>query len=311
VKIQNIKELIAALVMSVTAMPVTVLAVQVNFEPASLSLPQVKPYSVTLLIDTEGESVNAIEGTVTADDALGNITSVSDSGSFITYWVNRPELANGGKSATFSGAIPGGFSGKGILFTLVMPNYEGGGIAMPFKISGIKAFRNDGLGTQAQVSVKEFAFGQNSLPIADVADQLYLDDSKTDNIPPEVFSPQLSQDDRVFDGKWFINFAAQDKQSGIDHYEIQETRSGAINAGKWKVVESPYMLEDQELHSYIYVIAIDRQGNERMIKVFPRNPLAWYRNYKPALFFAGAVGIIGLFGYIIRKRKAATRNKYR
>ena len=215
-------------------------------------------------------------------------------------------LTCGSSCSAVSGAVPGGYSGgSGIIFSLVLPAYSGTGVTNAIKLSSVRVYRNDGLGTQAQVSVKSFTIGNSNAAVdKSVQEQLYIGDEKKDNIPPEVFSPQLSQDDRVFDGKWFINFSTVDKQSGIDHYEIQETRSGTIEGGKWKPVTSPYLLEDQELHSFIYVIAIDRQGNERVIKVFPRRPLSWTQQYGNTLVAVGVGVIIVLLSYdIIRRRR--------
>ncbi len=107
-----------------------------------------------------------------------------------------------------------------------------------------------------------------------------------------------------------MTFATQDKQSGIDHYEIQESRSSKIDAGKWKTAESPYLLIDQELHSFIYVLAIDRQGNERVIKVFPRKPLAWTEQRSLALIAVGCLMLVAAGGILLRRRRAK-QNIYR
>ncbi len=97
---------------------------------------------------------------------------------------------------------------------------------------------------------------------------------------------ELLSDQRVFDGQYFIIFDAQDKQTGIDHYEVLESEPGAESAGEsgrsdlirrfikgktpqWKVAQSPYLLEDQKLQSEVHVKAVDKAGNERTVKYFP------------------------------------------
>lgn len=285
------------------AFPHSAFAAQILFEPESFPVPQVNPYVVTVMFDTEGESINAIEGTVSIDASLGDVQSVTDSGSIITYWVGRPEWKAGTHAVTFSGAVPTGFTGKGILFSIVLPAYTGSRIAKPLQFSGVKALRNDGLGSSARITSGEFSFGESVAPDSSVNDQLYLDESKIDNIPPEIFSPQISRDDRVAGGKWFVSFATTDKQSGIDHYELQEVRSGKIDAGKWKQAESPYILEDQELHSFVYIIAIDRQGNERVIKIFPRRPISWFQQWGSGIAALSGIVITGVLTYIITKRR--------
>ena len=56
-------------------------------------------------------------------------------------------------------------------------------------------------------------------------------------------------------------------------------------------VESPYILADQELRSYIFVKAVDKDGNARVTKILPRNPLRWYKNYENWIMIILAVAV--------------------
>lgn len=294
---------------SVVVSPSVANAASVGFQPQNLSLPQEKAFTVTITIDTEGANLNAIDGTIVIAPELGNAI-VTDSGSVITYWVTRPQFDETTRSINFSGTIPGGYTGKnGILMSLVMPAYSGNKLANAISITNLKGYLNDGFGTPAKISIKQFVLGSGSSPVdPEIKEQLYIDTSKPDNIPPETFSPQVTRDDRVFDGQWFINFATTDKQSGIDRYEIQESLGGRIEEGRWKVASSPYVLEDQALHSYIYITAIDRQGNERIIKVFPKYPQSWWFRYgNSLLWLLGILFILGV-SYILNKRRMTENN---
>lgn len=285
--------------------PASVLAARVTFEPKTIPATPQENYTVTVLMDTEGESINAIEGTVVIDAALGNPLSVTDSGSVVTYWIARPSWNESSRTVRFSGSVPGGFSGSGILFSVVLPPTSGTPGANALSLVDVRAYRNDGLGSLAKVALESLRFSQSSEPMNQaIADQLFVDDTKKDNDPPEIFSPSISRDERVYDGKWFVTFAASDKQSGVDHYEIQESRSGKIDSGRWKRAESPYLLEDQELHSYVFVIAIDRQGNERVIKIYPRNPLPWTQRSRSMLIAAGGLAVLVSAYYVYYRRRA-------
>lgn len=285
----------------------------ISTQPQSLAVPQEKNYTVSVLLNSEGESLNAVQGSVTVNSALGDVVSVTDSGSVITYWVNPPKWDAVTRTVSFSGTIPGGYSGSaGILFSIVLPEYKGSNLNDALTFNNITALHNDGLGSSAHVDAHNFSLGITSVPVEpEVLEQIYTNDSKKDNVPPEIFSPQLAQDDRVFDNKWFINFSTTDKQSGIDHYEIQETRSGSIDADKWETASSPYVLKDQELHSYIYVIAIDRQGNERVIKVFPRNPLKWWQQYVGAtVTIIVVIVFLGSIWYLRRRKQQKQNDRF-
>lgn len=76
---------------------------------------------------------------------------------------------------------------------------------------------------------------------------------------------------------YFFLFVAQDKGSGIDYYLIKESAGFIFSKfSPWKKVDSPYILQDQNLQSYIYLKAVDRSGNTRLVFLKPSNPLPWY-----------------------------------
>ena len=72
----------------------------------------------------------------------------------------------------------------------------------------------------------------------------------------------------------------QDKGSGIEKYQVKETKYRIFTSAKWLDSTSPYILKDQDLRSFVYVKAIDKYGNERIEKILPRNPLSWYENFE-------------------------------
>lgn len=77
----------------------------------------------------------------------------------------------------------------------------------------------------------------------------------SDVVPPELFVPSVSKDDSIYGGKYALYFNAIDKDSGIAGYEVREGER------KWKAATSPYLLQDQQLHSAITVRATDKAGN--------------------------------------------------
>lgn len=250
-----------------------------SVSPHIMDSTQNEAFTVLLVIDTEGQSINTIEGTIRIADDLETPAEIIDANSIVNYWVRQPRA---GREIRFSGAISGGFSGeKGFLFGIQFPPRSGKNVPAGLIFSQVKAYLNDGLATPVSVTTRSFALRQGAVQ-SDLDEELLAlrQAAQNDNIPPEVFSPQVSRDDNVFEGKWFINFNTQDKQSGISHYQIQESRSGKIDPGQWKPATSPYLLHDQELRSYIFVLASDKQGNERVIKVSPRNQLPIYQRYQ-------------------------------
>ena len=110
---------------------------------------------------------------------------------------------------------------------------------------------------------------------------------KNDKTRPEPFVVELHNNDNMFQGQYFAIFSSIDKQSGIDHYELIETKKvstkktltekliGLFSEQKeseWEVVSTPHLLKDQSLRSIIKVKAIDRAGNERSVEYIPEKP---------------------------------------
>jgi hypothetical protein len=263
-----------------------------------------KEFQVDVILDTEGQSINAIEGRILFPLDLLDLEEIKDGDSIVNLWLERPSIKTE-NLIIFSGVIPGGFEG------VLSPYYEGYRPGKVFSLifvtkslgegtieaKDLKALLHDGLGTPAKTSISHFSF-----KIQEKVKEEALIEKLEDNDPSESFEPIIAQDPQVFDGKYFLVFATQDKGSGILHYEILEEEPrgsvwGLVKKEKWQVGESPYVLKDQKLKSHIYVKAIDRAGNERIATLAPQVPLKWYENY----YIWGKIIIGIIFIYLIWK----------
>jgi len=244
-------------------------------------------FQINLVLDTEDEEINAVEGKIVFQADLLELKEIRDGNSIINFWIDpvRNCVSNGVErpdSICFSGIIPGGYLGEGFIFSAIFQaKKEGAGI---IEIQDAKALQNDGKGTPANTKIFNFQFSISK----NISGPEFNAPKDTD--PPEEFKPEIARDETLFDGKWFLVFATQDKGTGIDYYEVCEgSKKKCVSA------ESPYVLKDQKLKSYIYVKAVDKAGNERMAILPPQNPLKWYENY----FILGIIILIVL-GYASR-----------
>ena len=114
-----------------------------------------------------------------------------------------------------------------------------------------------------------------------------------DATSPEVFTLEIGEDPSLFEGKYFLSFATQDKMSGIDYYEIKE---GKID---WKKVTSPYLLEDQALGKKIVVRAYDKAGNYQDSEIKPSYKITWQDGLYLFLVLIG----MGAIWWILKKTK--------
>ena len=252
---------------------------------------------VVVGLDTENQTINTVELGLnfSPDDFL--IKNVSNGNSIISFWIEEPKFSNEKGEINFAGIIPGGYFGRGGDLIKVDLVAKKTGTAI-FNIKSAKVLLNDGQGTETKLSVSNLKL--NVVEAQPLGGE--MSSKIKDTEPPESFTPQIVQDPNIFKGKYSLVFATQDKNSGIDHYEIQEKRVFKIfklefDKAKWIVAESPYLLIDQNLKSYIYVKAVDKAGNERMA-VLPPQKTAWYENYS----LWSIIILLIIFIYIFIKR---------
>ena len=233
-------------------------------------------FEVGVFIDTNGQSVNAVEGRILFPEETLELAGLYTGNSMLNLWIEQPVLVSEG-TVSFSGVVPGGFAGeKGYLFSLVFKASRKGDPAI--SVSYERVLLNDGNGSEAKLTKAPMELHiAEGLPVQTF--QPPLDDS-----PPESFTPTVGRDPSVFGGKYFLAFTAQDKGSGINHYEVKEKAAsgsfkGIFSRVSWVTTDSPYLLEDQSLKSVLQVKAVDTSGNQRVAQIPAPNPLPWYENY--------------------------------
>jgi hypothetical protein len=289
--------LVASVVLLFGALCSPVSAAILFSAPGQIQAVPHQQFAVDVLLDTQQDDLNALEGKVFFPTDLLELKEVRDGSSIINFWVERPQ--KGTSPVTFSGVIPGGYRfPKGMIFSLVFEAKEIG--QGNIRIEQARALKNDGQGTPALLTLTFSSVTVAETVPAPAAPVPGL----TDTDPPEVFVPQMSQDPSIFDGKWFLSFATQDKSSGIDHYEIQETSFWGKE--KWVVGESPYELKHQDPTRTVYVKAVDRAGNERIGTASPAHTRdATYDR----IVILGIIFVIACGIYVFWKRHRSQRRK--
>ena len=241
-----------------------------------------KEFEVGVFLNTEDESINAVEGEIIFPTDLIELKEIREGGSIIALWIERPHVGESGQ-ILFAGVTPGGYIGeKTYLFSIIFQAKQLGQVTI--STSNERVLLNDGQGSEAKLRRAPLVLDikEESLTPPYLAFQ--------DAVPPEPFQPVITQDPNVFDNQWFLVFTTQDKGSGIDHYEIREGKRPFV------IAESPYLLQNQNLDEKIIVKAIDKNSNERLSILAPPKPKPWYKNY---LIIAIIILGIAIIGYII------------
>ena len=246
---------------------------------------------VDLVLNAEDENINAVEGKIKFPTDLLELKEIRDGNSIINFWIERPDEQQ--KEIVFSGITPGGYADdQGLIFSMIFQTKKEGKDII--KIYGARTLLNDGKGTEAKLKISDFQFliskeAPAKVPAPEIKD--------TD--PPELFTPEIANDPNIFNGKWFLVFATQDKKSGIDRYKVCEGEKS------FTIAESPYLLKNQSLNKKITIKAIDKAGNERIVVLPAQNP-SRYENYLVFVIIGGVI-LIYLIWQILRK---FLRNKW-
>jgi len=227
---------------------------------------------VPIYLDTQFEEINAVEVYVNFSDNLV-FRDYLDGKSIITHWIEKPHLQSSDVrrpqiQIEFSGIVAGGISGRNLNLVDLIFEAKESGIAKIEIDKNSKILLNDGLGTKTKLIALSQSF--NILEIKGLPEIKIKD-----NFPPEPFKIYLTRNKEIFNGKYYITFETKDKQSGIAYYEVSEKPINFIFLARpdiknlsFKKAESPYVLEDQSLRSYIVVKAVDKAGNER-VEILP------------------------------------------
>ena len=255
-------------------LPQIVFAAQISFDAKTTQTQVGKNFEVILFVNTEQENLNAFEGKVTFPNALLDLKEIRDGNTIVNFWIEKPKAQD--NAIIFSGVTPGGFNGKsGLIFSAIFEAKKEG--VAKFEVKDARILRNDGTGSAAVLSMIPLEVVISKEARIEIPAIQKIEDREQ----PELFVPEIARDESISDGEWFIAFVTQDKVSGIDHYEIKESRQKILTFfSRWRAAESPHVLKDQELRSYIFVKAVDKTGNERIVKLSPQNSLRWYENYE-------------------------------
>ena len=263
------KKILIFFILGTVLYPASILAAGLQLESGSNEVRTGDIFKVDVVVNSDNESVNAIEGEVRFPIDTLELKEIKIGSSILTFWIESPHEINPGR-IFYSGITPGGFNlPKALVFSIFFQAKRDG--LVNINLANSKVLKNDGLGTEAGLTLTNI----NIYVRSDIPSQMVVYD---DNIPPEKFKVQVIQDPNVFEGKYFLVFTAQDKDSGIDRYEVKEGKNN------YKITQSPYLLENQELTSDITVKAVDKHGNERLSKV-PAPKAPWYKKY-------GIIGIL-------------------
>ena len=266
-------------------------AAELFIEPSEIKIGIGSTFPVKIFLNSLDDKVNALQVFIKYPKSILKLKDWNNGDSIINFWIQNPALEAG--QISFQGIIPGGYQKeKGLLLTLDFEALAEGKGTIYFGESS-QALLNDSEGTKASLKL-----GKADILISSKGPSTQFLKAE-DALPPESFTPFVSSEQAIFNGQYFLVFATQDKQSGIDYYEVQESSRGAPDEEMWEIASSPYLLKDQTRESYIYIKAVDKGGNIRIEKIYPASYKPFYERFSIYLILE----ILALMVFILFYRK--------
>ncbi len=266
-----------------------------------------------LFFDSRKQNINTIQGKIFFSSETVSLERISQENSILSYWVEPPQAKDTGE-IVFSGVAPGGFNEpKGLVLSLdFLAQKEG---IAHIGIGDVRVLLNDGKGTELETISSEIKLLIDPKKTGQINDaQKPVAAIPDDSTAPEPFVPVISRHEELFDGKWFVSFYARDIHYGIGHYEIFESRKlidfeqASEENASWIESESPHLLQDQSLQSYVYVKAVDGAGNERIATVLPRETNSFLHHYNyMAIFAIIIIALLMVFIFVYKNRSKISK----
>jgi hypothetical protein len=262
--INKINSYLLFITLMLCMMPVRVSAAKIFIDLPESPVSVGNTSLLKVMIDTEGEEINAVDGSFVYTTSK-DITSLNTGGSILNLWPRKPSLQNGVISFT-GGATSGVYGNTLNLFTIAIKPSSTKPITIRFEKN--TAYLNDGKGTAIPVSGKTLEI---PVQISGIQENELASLITEDKTPPESFKIELGNDPSISDGKYFISFFTQDRESGIARYEVIENGKPLVRSG------SPYVLQNQNLSGTIEVHAIDNAGNVRTQTLNLGTGISWIK----------------------------------
>lgn len=120
-------------------------AADVMFSPSTGSYAAGQTFTATIQVNPRGDSVNAVEASISFDPALLSVVSLSKTGSVFSLWTTEPEFSNSAGTITFGGGSPSPFTSLSNLLTVTFRAVAEGNGTVDFDTAS--ALAADGRGT--------------------------------------------------------------------------------------------------------------------------------------------------------------------
>jgi hypothetical protein len=161
-------------------------------------------FTLRVTVNTNGQSINAAEGTLNFNPRELAVVRVDRSASVFSLWVTEPSFSNSAGTISFSGGSPTGYTGSsGTVFTVTMRTLTAGESRLSYTSGSVLA--NDGRGTNVLSSMSGGTFtaeAATSQPAPEVVIE-YVPQANTPS------APKITSTSHPDTNSWYTNTTAE------------------------------------------------------------------------------------------------------
>lgn len=144
-------------ILAVLSVPQQGQAAILYFSPETREVFEQDTLVVEMRVDTEGESINAVDLEVFFPQNVLEVLEVNSGGSIFTLYPRQPDYSNALGDVSVQAGAPKGFMGEGLIARIFFRAESEGEATLRFSRDS-KVYLNDGLGTPAEAERREAEF---------------------------------------------------------------------------------------------------------------------------------------------------------
>ncbi|OGN27584.1 MAG: hypothetical protein A2941_01135 [Candidatus Yanofskybacteria bacterium RIFCSPLOWO2_01_FULL_49_17] len=184
-------------------------AAALYFSPSAITRSIGQTFSVSVKVNTEGQAINAAQGSIVFEEQKVQVTGVSKSGSIFNLWTQEPTYSNAEGTINFEGGLPNpGYSGSsGLILTINFRTKTATTINGSTDVSLVSGaiLANDGQGTNILTSLGKLSLTVN--PTSTNAPTGPATSSQETAIPSNT--PDVKSSTHPDSAKWYNNDSPQ------------------------------------------------------------------------------------------------------
>lgn len=173
-----------AVIFAFLCLPLMVRGATLSLSPATGVYQAGDTFSVSVVVNTEGSSINASDATLSFNPKELSVVSVSRAGSIFNLWITEPTFSNTAGTISFGGGLPAGYTGsRGTIMNVTFRSLGSG--TSRVTMTGGSVLANDGRGTNVLTSMNSGSYtiqSKSTAPMPEVIVE-YVPPSNTPPAP--------------------------------------------------------------------------------------------------------------------------------